>query len=191
MVSGRRAFQRDTAVETMTAVLKDEPPDIELAVPLPPGLDRIIRHCLEKNPAERFQSARDVAFAIAALSGTSTAKTEAVSDKKRTSRGWLWPAIAAAALLIGAPAGFVAGRRGMGGSPAVGASISAQIKTFDPMFISNARFMPDGESLVFSAAQAGNVPACTSAARTRRRRSRSASLPRICCRYRRPASSPC
>ena len=72
MLTGQRAFRRDTAAETMTAILREEPPDL----PHPqaaqsPALDRIIRHCLEKNPAERFQSARDVAFALEALSGTS------------------------------------------------------------------------------------------------------------------------
>jgi serine/threonine protein kinase len=63
MVSGRRAFQRDTAAETMTAILKEDPPDLSTSrTDLPPVLDAIVRHCLERNPAERFQSARDLMF---------------------------------------------------------------------------------------------------------------------------------
>ena len=65
MLAGRRAFERDTAADTMTAILKEDPPEFDRArADIPPALDRIIRHCLEKNVVERFQSARDVAFAL-------------------------------------------------------------------------------------------------------------------------------
>src|SRR4029079_9770400 len=65
MLSGRRAFERDTAADTMTAILKEDPPEFDRArADIPPSLDRIIRHCHEKNVVERFQSARDVAFAL-------------------------------------------------------------------------------------------------------------------------------
>src|SRR6201995_22194 len=71
MVAGRRAFKGDSAVETMNAVLKEEPPDLDPAhVKISPGMERIIRHCLEKIPANRFQSARDLGFALGALSGS-------------------------------------------------------------------------------------------------------------------------
>src|SRR6202790_1377940 len=71
MLSGVRAFRRDTTAETMTAVLKDDPP--ELTGPLhlvSPTLERIVRRCLEESPEQRFQSARDLSFALSALSGT-------------------------------------------------------------------------------------------------------------------------
>jgi serine/threonine protein kinase len=56
MVSGRRAFRRDTAAETMTAILKEDPPDLsEMERPISPGLERIVRRCLEKQPEQRFQ----------------------------------------------------------------------------------------------------------------------------------------
>jgi serine/threonine protein kinase len=63
MLSGQRAFRGDTAADTITAILTKEPPDLsQTNKEIHPGLDRIVRHCLEKNPEERFESARDVAF---------------------------------------------------------------------------------------------------------------------------------
>src|SRR5262245_14338639 len=74
MVTGARAFQRDTPAETMTAILREDVPDlVEARADVPPALDRIVRHCLEKNPAERFRSAGDVAFALDTISGSKTA----------------------------------------------------------------------------------------------------------------------
>src|SRR4029077_18009369 len=79
MIGGTRAFQRETAADTMTAILTQDPPELTGSRPdFPASLDRIIRHCLEKNPNERFQSARDVAFALEALSGSSPSATSAV-----------------------------------------------------------------------------------------------------------------
>ena len=73
--SGKRAFQRDSAVETMSAILKEDPPEFaEGESGVPPALARIVRHCLEKNPEERFQSARDLAFDLETLSGISGPK---------------------------------------------------------------------------------------------------------------------
>ena len=73
MLSGRRAFQRDTTAETMTAILKEDPPDLTMTRgDLPPALDGIVRHCLERNPAERFQSARDLVFNLQGTSSSST-----------------------------------------------------------------------------------------------------------------------
>jgi len=81
MLSGQRAFQRDTAAETMTAILREDPPELSASrADLPPALDRIVRHCLEKIPAERFQTARDVAFALEALSGSGAAVTNRATD---------------------------------------------------------------------------------------------------------------
>jgi serine/threonine protein kinase len=72
MLSGKRAFHGDTAMETMSAVLKQDPPELTETNPsVPPALERVVRHCMEKNPEERFQSARDVAFNLANLSETS------------------------------------------------------------------------------------------------------------------------
>jgi len=72
MLTGARAFQADTAADTMSSILREDPPDATKAGrALTPALDRIVRHCLEKNPAERFQSARDLVFSLEALASSS------------------------------------------------------------------------------------------------------------------------
>jgi hypothetical protein len=108
MCTGRRAFSGATAADTMTAVLSSDPP--EMAAPgqaTPPALDRIVRRCLEKTPGERFQSARDLSFALEALSTLSRTSGEhapVAMTAPRPAR-W-WPAVAAlVALAVGAGAG--------------------------------------------------------------------------------------
>ena len=75
MVSGRRAFMGDSRIETLHAILKEHPPDLSsLRADLPPTLDRVIRRCLEKAPESRFQTARDLVFALESLAdGSGTA----------------------------------------------------------------------------------------------------------------------
>src|ERR1700733_10998314 len=73
MISGERAFKGETPADTMSAILKDEPPELSETVRnVPPALERIVRHCLEKNPAQRFQSAGDLAFGLEALTDISS-----------------------------------------------------------------------------------------------------------------------
>lgn len=72
MVTGRRAFAERTVADTMAAILRDDPPELsDSGKNIPPDLEQVITHCLEKNPAERFQSARDLAFALKTISGGS------------------------------------------------------------------------------------------------------------------------
>ena len=93
MVAGRRAFQAATSVETMMAVLRDDPPPLSgLGRALPAGFEEIVNHCLEKSPGERFQSARDFAFALHVLERDASApKTPVpaapVSGESRPSSG--------------------------------------------------------------------------------------------------------
>jgi TolB-like protein/Tfp pilus assembly protein PilF len=69
LLSGRRAFRGASAADTMSAILKEDPPDLSVTnQDLPPGLERTVRHCLEKSPEQRFQSARDLAFDLESLS---------------------------------------------------------------------------------------------------------------------------
>src|SRR6185369_16912531 len=77
MLSARRAFQGESAADTMSAILREDPPDLTASnARVPPGLERIVHHCLEKDPASRFRSAHDLAFALEA-SPAGSAATEA------------------------------------------------------------------------------------------------------------------
>ena len=99
MVTGARAFKGASGVETMNAILKEDPPEFDLAqVKVPPALERIVRHCLEKNPANRFQSARDLEFALGTLSGTGS--TAALATTASRPRWWLPAAASALAVLL-------------------------------------------------------------------------------------------
>ncbi|MFN2386118.1 MAG: protein kinase [Thermoanaerobaculia bacterium] len=70
MLTGQRAFRGDSPAETMAAIVQKEPPELSIADPaLAPALDRLVRHCLEKSPSERFQSARDMAFDLQSVAG--------------------------------------------------------------------------------------------------------------------------
>ena len=103
MLTGKRAFKRETSAETMTAILLEEPQALnDAGWQGPPELQRILARCLEKNVARRFQSASDLAFAIESLSGTPAAGTsiaQRVSDQK-SKRAWL-PWVLAAGVLVG------------------------------------------------------------------------------------------
>jgi Tol biopolymer transport system component len=108
MLSGAKPFHRDSAVETMNAILKEEPPELTSIDPkVPAGLTRVVQHCLEKLPADRFQSARDLAFALQTLSATS-GEVAAVQPAQVASRSMIrerlaWSVAAAIAVVaIGA-----------------------------------------------------------------------------------------
>jgi WD40 repeat protein len=99
MLTGKRAFQRSTSAETMTAILNDDPPGVsQVAQSTPPGLQRVVHRCLEKSPEERFQSAADLAFALEASSDSGSASV-AVIDQPSRSR-WLWAGAAAVVVAL-------------------------------------------------------------------------------------------
>jgi serine/threonine protein kinase/Tol biopolymer transport system component len=84
MLSGKRAFHGDSAADTMSAILREDPADLSSTNRLiAPALDRIVRHCLEKDPESRFHSAHDLAFDLEALSGTQAADTRAAPPASR------------------------------------------------------------------------------------------------------------
>ena len=106
MLSGSRAFHGETSIETMNAILKEDPPKLRETNRVPPPLERIVRHCLEKSAEERFQSAQDVAFALGSLSegSASDAAMTAVGAELRSGLAvhhWRWLGLAAAMLLLG------------------------------------------------------------------------------------------
>jgi Tol biopolymer transport system component len=156
MLTGRRAFGRETAAESMTAILKEDPPEIAAGGSGPsPALQRIVQHCLEKKPGERFQSARDIAFALQALSGSAVTSGLSIAVARRGSRPWLTVIAVAAMLGIATVASYRMGQKAER-RPAAGTTFRQM--SFRPQAIFQAAFMPDGETIVYSAALEGNVP---------------------------------
>jgi eukaryotic-like serine/threonine-protein kinase len=149
IMSGSRAFRGETEVDTMTAVLREEPPAAQLDdVAIPAGYQDIIRHCLEKEPENRFQSAKDLVFALQTLSGSSPVRTlPSPRPKTRTISAlpWALAAVAAATALL-ALAELL--------HPAVKPPGYKRL-TFDAGTVYTARFAPNGQSIVYSAAWNG------------------------------------
>ena len=80
MLAGRRAFRGESTADTISAILREDPPDLSGTNPsINPALERVVNHCLEKSPEERFHSARDLAFAVEALSGNTAVSTSAAT----------------------------------------------------------------------------------------------------------------
>jgi Tol biopolymer transport system component len=149
MLSGRRAFRRETSAETMTAVLKDDPPDLssqssDSTRPVSPALERSVRRCLEKNPEQRFQSARDLSFALSALSGTETGtavRAAAVVTRRISVLPWLAAVLALVA--VAAATWFVARR------PQPTTRMQFALAVPEGMSISHMALSRDGSMLVF------------------------------------------
>jgi Tol biopolymer transport system component len=154
MLSGVRAFGRDTMAETMTAVLKDDPP--ELSDPghvVSPGMERIVRRCLEKSPEQRFQSARDLSFALSALSGSDSSTIARAAGAPRRPRLLPWLAGALALLAVAAGTWFVARR------PHPTTRMQFALAVPDEMNISHMALSRDGSMLVFvSPEESSGVP---------------------------------
>lgn len=146
MASGVSPFRRDSAPESMTAVVNDEPPLPPVTSDCPPGLARVVQHCLQKDPAERFQHARDLAFALDAAVPSVPAP---LTGARRAPN--LRAALGVATLLtfVGLAA-FVAGRRSTppaGTGPAVDVQ---RLTDFDGLEEFPA-IAPDGKSVAFTA----------------------------------------
>jgi serine/threonine protein kinase len=148
LLSGRRAFHRDTAVETMRAILKEDPPDLPDTVPS--ALRQVVSHCLEKEPENRFQSARDLAFALSTMSQSSGGSGSSSGATKALPAPSLWrkrTAIATAALALIAVG--VAGGQLLWHTPEAaewsGGILGGPEMALDP------RLSPDGSLLAFQA----------------------------------------
>jgi eukaryotic-like serine/threonine-protein kinase len=104
MLTGKRAFQRSTSAETMTAILNDDPPAIsQTGANIPPALQRVVNRCLEKNPEQRFHSASDLAFALDALSDSGPVPVPApIAPAPKTK----WSRIVVAILIVALVAGI-------------------------------------------------------------------------------------
>jgi len=143
MLSGRRAFPGDSALETMSAIVKEEPPDLsETNRNVSPRLARLVRHCLEKAPAERFQSARDLAYDLEGHSGESAPALVRPAVRRRHVR-----AVAAIVAIVGA---VVAGAWIHALIPQA-PNLRLTRLTFRRGTVRDARFAPDGQTIIYSA----------------------------------------
>jgi Tol biopolymer transport system component len=171
MLSGKRAFAGGSAADTMSAILREDPPELRTAEPsLSPALDRIVRRCLEKEPQHRFHSADDLAFALESVTGMSGALARppeipaaAVPAGKRRpalvrtgAAALLVVALAAAAVWL---AGYRLIRSRADGRAATGAIAGA---TFQPLTTQSGvelfpAISPDGKTVVYVGYSSGNA----------------------------------
>ncbi len=150
MLSGKRAFQGKTTADTMSAILKEEPAELSgIGRNLPPALGRVVHRCLEKDPAERFQSARDLAFNLELISREESGSGAAVALPAKKGRPWLIAALVALAVLGVTVLGFLA--RGL--RPLAESSSPVELMRLTD-FVGMEEFpalSPDGKSVAFTA----------------------------------------
>ena len=147
MLSGKRAFQGATSVETMGAILKDDPPPISEIVPaVPPGVLRIEHRCLEKDPGQRFYSASDLAFALEALSTSPTPSMTSAAPAKSL-RWRLALGVAVSAVLVSLAVGWYAWQ-GLGTRP--GIKETELTTNSSETSVMAASISPDGRYLAYA-----------------------------------------
>ena len=156
MLAGRPPFRRESAAETMSAILRDDPPALADVRAIPAPVERLIQRCLAKAPEQRFQDADDIAFALDTFGSPTTSSGRApavdVPPASRRAARWL-PMVATAVLALGL--GYAAARLATGPGVPV---FSFEARTFDRLPITNARYLPDGQAIVYSAAHSGYRP---------------------------------
>ncbi len=154
MLTGKRAFARATASDTMAAILRDDPPELEgQSKPIPLALRRIIDHCLEKAPERRFRDAHDVAFALENLSsseGSAPMSAPFAPRNRRATR--LWAALAVLALGGAGLTGWFL--RGGLGSPVQQSPVAVRLLTYSG-HDSYPAASPDGRNLAFASDRDG------------------------------------
>jgi serine/threonine protein kinase/Tol biopolymer transport system component len=153
MMSGQRAFRGETEVDTMTAVLREEPSASKLEeASIPAGFQDIVRHCLEKEPENRFQSAKDLAFALQTLSGSAPGTTVVLPRRRGTTPRYLGWTIATLLAIATLTLTTVLVLRPAAAQP------SYSRLTFNAGTVYAARFAPNGQSVIYSAAWDGKAP---------------------------------
>ncbi len=147
MLTGQRAFEGDTEVDTITAVLREDIPEINFEkAGVPISYQQIVRHCLEKEPESRFQSARDLAFALETLTEEQAGPPRRRALPRTRTLPW---AIAAGVVLLAVVALLAVPWRQSTPAP------TYRRLTFDQGTIYSARFAPDYRSIVYGAAWNG------------------------------------
>ncbi len=164
MLSGKRAFTGDSSADVMSMILNQDPPELTSEIlTVSPGLDHIVRRCLEKNPQQRFQSAGDLAFALQELSGLRSGSGSGMMTRAPAESGgagilrWLGTlpgaaTLAAIALLVGAVGAWWLTR----GKGHVDPPQYKQI-TYQQGLVRSARILHDGQTII-SASQWGDEP---------------------------------
>jgi len=147
LLSGRKAFKRDTASDTIAAILKEEPPElVHSGRNIAPALDHIVRHCLEKDRENRFQSSKDIAFALSEASSPTTLSSGAhVFDAPAPKGRGKTIGIVAAALVLAAAAGFFLWKRPrLGGSSAATGVRRVAVLPFENLGAADDDYFADG-----------------------------------------------
>src|SRR5438874_565824 len=150
MLSGKKAFGGKSGAEAMAAILREDPAAIDGSRNVSPALERILQHCLEKQPESRFQSAGDLAFDLESLSGSTASRAASKETVRGGTKSGFW--IAAGSVL----AALAAVAIGIGMHSGRPAPLKWQRLTYQKGMVSAARFAPDGRSVVYSAAWRGN-----------------------------------
>jgi hypothetical protein len=152
MLSRRRAFAGESSPEVLTAILKEDPPELSSSERnLPPALGRIVRRCLEKRPEDRFHSAHDLGLALEAVSastaGSAGGTAVAPSEANRGHRAmWRYRTVALVLAVVALAGAFLLGRR-LERTPVP----SYRQLTFRRGIMGRARFAPDGQTVIYSA----------------------------------------
>jgi hypothetical protein len=147
MLAGRRAFVGASAVETLNAILTEDPPELSgVGTTIPVALDRVIRRCLEKRPQGRFQSVHDVALALEAASAPGSGLVAAPTKRWRPWQVWAIRGGLVAAVVAGFAVVFVAGLR-FERKPVP----SYRQLTFRRGYVGRARLASDGQTVVYNA----------------------------------------
>jgi Tol biopolymer transport system component len=160
MLSGKRAFDGDSTADLMSAILREEPPRLSMSnANVSPALERVIEHCLEKSPDERFRSAKDLAFAIEALSTATSVSSETAVDAdlkdggKARSRSSAWGWVAATVFLLAAGVlGYMLWSSKSAVQPPIRFAVEAPGNAID---MDHPAISPDGRTIAFVATLEG------------------------------------